>query len=51
MTPTKPPLTDEEAAKARAEWAAHWPFKRASPELIRRVQAAQKLPVGEPSPF
>lgn len=50
MTPTKPP-TDDQAAKAQAEWAAHWPFTRASPELIRRVQAAQRVPVGDPAPF
>lgn len=44
----------DKPADPQAEWATHWPFKRASPELIRRVQAAQrqkKVPEGEPAPF
>jgi hypothetical protein len=38
------------------EWSAHWPFKRACPELIRRAnsfeaQRKKQPPQGEPAPF
>lgn len=52
----KPPPDHE---KTLAEWARHWPFERASTELIRRAQAAQRqinrvppaVKHSEPAPF
>jgi hypothetical protein len=52
MTRQKP-----QALTPAQEWAIHWPFRRASPELIRKVQQAQKAartspPAGmPPAPF
>lgn len=51
--------THDQAAKTLAEWARHWPFTRANPELTRRAQAAHRqlnrvpfaVQQAEPAPF
>lgn len=35
-------MTPQQAQQVQQQWAQHWPFTRASEELIRQAQQAER---------